>query len=227
MKRWILRTAQRIDAFTLRERALVFFAVALLIVSILDTGLLRPQLAREKQLSELLAKRQSEVREVQAQLQAVVLARAADPDRENRERLAKVRSALAGLEAQIETERHKFTAPGQMRGMLEEMLARNSRLRLLELKTLEPTTIGSAKAQDAPAPKPQADGVADQLIYRHGVELSLSGTYLDLLSYLAALEKLPSQLYWGKLDLKVEEHPVVTLRLTVYTINLDRAWMRV
>ena len=53
----------------------------------------------------------------------------------------------------------------------------------------------------------------------------MSGTYLDLLAYLKDLEKLPSQMYWGKLDLNVAAHPQVTMKLSVYTLSLDLAWL--
>ena len=74
---------------------------------------------------------------------------------------------------------------------------------------------------------PEKGRAPDKLIFRHGVELTVSGTYPDLYAYLAGLEKLPTQLYWGRADLSVSTHPVTTLKLTVYTLSLDPAWMLV
>jgi MSHA biogenesis protein MshJ len=43
---------------------------------------------------------------------------------------------------------------------------------------------------------------------------------------LRKLEKqLPTQLYWGRADLAVAEYPSVTLKLTIYTVSFDRAWL--
>jgi len=53
----------------------------------------------------------------------------------------------------------------------------------------------------------------------------VSGSYLDLLAYLKDLEKLPNQLYWGKLDLNAAAYPQVTLKLSVYTLSLNLAWL--
>ena len=53
----------------------------------------------------------------------------------------------------------------------------------------------------------------------------MTGSYLDLLAYLKDLEKLPNQMYWGKLDLTVAAYPQVTLKLSVYTLSLDPAWL--
>jgi len=62
-------------------------------------------------------------------------------------------------------------------------------------------------------------------VFRHGVELTLAGSYLDLYAYLSALEGLQTQLYWGRAEMSVAEYPVATLKLTVYTLSFDQAWL--
>ena len=68
-------------------------------------------------------------------------------------------------------------------------------------------------------------GQAGRRIFRHGVELTLVGGYLDLHAYLRALEELSTQLYWGKLEMNVTTYPAVSLKLTVYTVSFDKAWL--
>jgi MSHA biogenesis protein MshJ len=64
-------------------------------------------------------------------------------------------------------------------------------------------------------------------LFRHGIELTVSGAYLDLYEYLRTLERLPAQLYWGRAELSVSEYPSITLKLTLYTVSFDRAWLTV
>jgi MSHA biogenesis protein MshJ len=231
VRRLLAQLAERIDSFSLRERAMVFAAAALLVVGVLDGVLLQPRFAQEKLLAKTLAQRQGEIRELQSRMQQVALARQADPDREVRERLAAAKAALAELEQAIAVEQRKFTQPEQMRAVLEEMLSRNRRLRLVDLKTLPATTIAESKApQEARPQKPAAakPGAGDErAIFRHGIEITVAGSYLELLAYLEALERMPSQIYWGSLDLQVPAYPEVTLKLTVYTVSLDKTWLRV
>lgn len=73
----------------------------------------------------------------------------------------------------------------------------------------------SATAAEAPTPS----------LYRHGVELVLEGSYIDLLAYLRALEALPQHLLWGGLQLKVGQHPTNVLTLRLYTLSRDRNWI--
>ena len=65
------------------------------------------------------------------------------------------------------------------------------------------------------------------LVYKHGVELVVKGSYADLTQYLMRLEGLPWQMFWGKAELKVEEYPKATLTLTLFTLSLDKTWLRI
>jgi MSHA biogenesis protein MshJ len=44
-------------------------------------------------------------------------------------------------------------------------------------------------------------------------------------SYLARLEALPWQLFWGKVTLDAGEHPKLRLTLTLHTLSLNKAWL--
>jgi MSHA biogenesis protein MshJ len=51
------------------------------------------------------------------------------------------------------------------------------------------------------------------------------GSYVDLLRYLDAVERLPVRVYFGRAVLDASQYPDVDLRLTVYTLGLDRSWL--
>ena len=222
MKQLWQRYAARIDSASLRERAMIFAAAALVLVTALESLFIEPQLREQRRLAAEQTQRQAESAKLQAELQKLALSRRNDPNAEARQRIASLGAELQNLNAQIAEQQKKFTAPEQMRTVLEEMLARNRKLRLMDLKTLPPATLSDAKAQDGAKGSP-----AERLIYRHGLEITLSGTYLDMLSYLTELEHLPTQMYWGSMDFSVAEYPNATLKLVVYTLSLDRAWMTV
>lgn len=230
MKRLWQRYVEKVDAASLRERALIFGAAALVLIALLNALLIEPELVKQRRLSREIALRQGEIKLLQEQLGKLARLRQSDPDRGDRRRLEAMRKQIAEVEAQLAEEQRKFAPPDQIGAVLEEMLSRNRRLQLVDMRTLPATALGGAQAgadkpgaqKPAPAPKP---GGAEGQIYRHGVEITVTGAYLDLLAYLKDLEKLPSQMYWGKLDLSVASHPKVTLKLSVYTLSLDLAWL--
>jgi MSHA biogenesis protein MshJ len=202
------RYAERVDAMTLRERALIFAALALALIFIADAAFVEPLRAKQKRLAAESAQRQNELKTVQAELRRLAAAGGADLEAADRRRAAVLRAELAEMDARIADLQRRFTPPERVRAVLDEMLERNKRLRLVELKTLPVSPMGEGARA-----------------YRHGVELTVSGTYLDLYGYLSALERLPTQLYWGKAEMSVAGYPAATLRLTVYTVSFDKAWL--
>ena len=223
MKELWLRYAARFDALTMRERVAVFAAALVLLLAMVYTLLLEPEVVKQRRNSLAIVQKQSEMRAFEAQVNKMVASRAQDPDKAERERLAGLKRELGELEARIAAEERKFTAPSQMRAVVEGLLGRNRGVSLVEMKTLAATTIASAAK---PAAKPPA-AKPERLVYRHGLELTVSGSYLDLLSYVRDLERLPTQLYWGSLELDATGYPAVSMKLTVYTLSLDPAWLSV
>lgn len=83
-----------------------------------------------------------------------------------------------------------------------------------------PANAAGGAAAAAPVPPKQ-----EELLYRHGVQLVLQGSYLDMVNYMEALEHMPSQLFWGKATLEAEDYPKARLTLTLYTLSLDTKWI--
>jgi MSHA biogenesis protein MshJ len=208
------RIAEKFDALSLRERAMVSAALMVALLALVYTMMLEPQLIQQRRAAGAMLQKQSEMRALDAQVQGLAASRSQDPERARRERLTQLRSELTELEARIVAEEKRFTAPSQMRGVVEGVLARSRGVALVEMKTLAVSTLAAKESKE-------------RLIYRHGLELTVSGSYLDLLAYVRDLEALPTQLYWGALDLDASKHPKLLMKLTVYTLSLERAWLSV
>ena len=209
-----MRTAERIDGLVLRQRLLLFFAVACVLIFIAETAFTGPLRAKQKRLMAEMAQQQTELSTQQIELQRLVQGSAVDPDAANRRREAALREDLRQLNSRILEEQRRFTPPDQMRRVLEELLEKNRGLSLVDRRTLPAVPIAGQRA-----------GTASGGMYRHGMELVVRGTYGELYEYLRALEKLPNQLYWGRAELAVADHPRLTLKLTVHTLSFDRAWL--
>jgi MSHA biogenesis protein MshJ len=208
------RTAAKFDALSVRERVMVSAAVMVALLALAYTLMIEPELKKQQRSAAAMLQKQSEMRALDAQVQGLLAARAQDPDRARRERLAQLAAQVKELESSINAEERRFTRPAQMRGVVEGVLGRARGVELVELKTLAVTTLSAKESKD-------------RVIYRHGLELTVSGSYLDLLAYLRALEALPTQLYWGALSIDASKYPQVLMKLTVYTLSLDRAWLNV
>ena len=226
MKQLWRRYAERVDAMTLRERVFIFGAATVVLVALLQTVLLDGEMKKERRLSAAITQRQAETKALDAQVAKLAASPVQETERVRRERLAEAKRLLAETEGAIATEERKFTAPDQMKRVVEEMLARNRAVQLVEMRTLTTTSIADARLPAGQKPaKPATPG--ERLIYRHGMELTVSGGYIELLRYLEQLEGLPTQLYWSALDLNAVSYPNHTMKIIVYTLSLDPSWLNV
>ena len=212
MRALLKRVVERIDRASLRERVLVFLALTAALVLIVNVTLIEPLRANQRRLAAETAQGEKELQMVQAKIVRMVQDAAVDPNAGNRARLAALRAELKELDARAVQEQSRFTPPERMRAVLDEMLQRNKGLALVDFSSLPVTAIGN-----------NASGGG--ALYRHGIEFTVTGTYVELYEYLRALERMPTQLYWRRAELAVSEHPAVTLKLTVYTVSFDRAWL--
>ena len=254
MRQRVLALARRFDARPQRERIVAMLALAALLLLAGDRFWLTPSFRHFKTASQALAdaKRdqqaladESDRRRVQGDAERRVLTTEVA---QWRQRTNAGAQSLAATQAGL-------IGPDHMVALLEQMLPRQGGVRVVGLKTLAPqdargplpaptappppaaVTLPTAATSAAPAlvaglaaaTTPAAAAPAPVVtaeLYRHGVELTVEGSYGDLMSYLAALEALPGpRLLWGGVKLKVEHHPTVQLSLTVYTLSLNRAWL--
>ncbi len=245
MKPYWQKLSTRIDAMSLRERVLIFLMAAVILLVLLNLLLLDPQFTRQKQLSQRITGEQAQIAAIQAEIQQKVRAQASDPDVVPRQQLEQARRRAAQLRGELQQTQDALVAPEKMPALLEAILKRDGRLRLVSLKTLPvsdlaPSAAADNKAQDAAASAAAAvvavaDGAAPAAataadagigtVYRHGVEITVAGSYPDMMRYMAELEAMPWQLYWGKAQLRVESWPQARLTLTLFTLSLDKKWM--
>jgi MSHA biogenesis protein MshJ len=242
MKPYLQKFSARIDAMSLRERVLIFIMAAVALVVLVNMLLLDRQFARQQQLSQRITAEQAQIAAIQADIQQKVRQHATDPDAAVRQQLAHAQQQSAQLRGALQQTQQALVAPEKMPALLEAILKRDGRLRLISMKTLPVSTLGappvvgagktgsdaatplpaSASAPASPGATTEA-GVAS--IYRHGVEITVAGTYPDMLHYMTQLEAMPWQLYWGEARLQAESYPQALLTLTLFTLSLDKKWM--
>lgn len=222
--------AERIDAMSLRERAIVFFAAALVLIFLFNALLADPVTTRQRQVARDLSQTQTETRTLQTQVQVLLGQRGDDPDAARRAHLVELKQRIAETEAHLADKQRELVPPERIPALLEEMLRRERKLELVDLRSLPPAPLFDATKKPA-KPQPGAGTDADAgaqptlQVYRHGVEITVRGSYFDLLAWLGDLEKLPLRMYWHDIDLDAGAYPLITMKLGVYTLSLDRTWV--
>ena len=220
MSAWV-RYRDKFNNLSLRERLWVWAGGAATAGFLVHGLFLGPVLAERDQLAKALLKQGQDLQATATQLGSSQAALAAGPDAANRERRRLLEKQLQEVEAELRAVQKDLVAPDKMAKLLEELLGRSRGVKLVGLRTLaaEGKETGSAAAEGGGQEK------TEKALYRHGVEITVEGGYLDLLRYLIQVEKLPWQMLWGKLRLRVVEYPTARLSVTVHTLSLDKAWL--
>ncbi len=223
--------AARYDELQRRERVLMLGMVLVCIGFIGNTLLIEPLTARKKILLEQTAGERVQVDQLQHQLAVLAQNAQLDPDATSKARMADLQRSLHVVDGELDTLQQGFVAPGKMPQLLDGLLKNNGQLKLVALKTLPLSTLplpgnkavkpGGTGSNDKVIPT----AVNDLQVFRHGVELTVEGGYLDALNYLASLEQLPWNMLWSRAVLHAGETGGVNLTLTVYTLSLDKAWL--
>jgi MSHA biogenesis protein MshJ len=214
----VLNAAAKFNALSLRERALVALGLLAVVIVAWDKMLMDPLQARESSLTQEMQAMQ----ESMAALSGTIIGDAADPTSEALTQEQAVQAALASVDEKLASAASGLIAPERMIEVINDVLSRQRGVRLVSLRN-KPVEILLKGADDA---KPELT-TRDQGPYVHPIELTIEGSYLDVLAYLKELETLPWRIYWKALELQTVEHPTNRVRIELRTLSMDKAWIGV
>lgn len=221
MTLWLRDLIDRFDQLSLRERIIVLVAALLLIILIWDSTFMTPLDRQRKSNLQQIDALRAEIGGLDQSIEALVAQGAADPKKSSADTAGVLRAEIQDIDRRLAGVTSGLIAPKEMAQVLEQVLERAGRLTLHALRTLPPQGVIAPGAEAATTGKPAAQ------IYKHGVELELSGSYLDTLYFLQALEALPWRFFWDRIEFAVEQHPRGKVKLRLYTLGLEEGWIGV
>ena len=207
------KLASRFDTLKPRERAMVFAAGVAIIAGLGFVLAIDDALAKHKILAANAEKHRIDLAQLQKQNAELSRLLAQDPDVEGRKHIDDLRRQLGGYDTELR---------GVQQGLV---LSRDSHVRLVKLRTLPVAALvePAGVPADNMAAKPSAP--SKNLVYKHGIELTVEGNYLDLLEYQARLEKLPWRMFFARTSVNAVDYPRVLMTITLYTLSLEEAWL--
>ena len=222
----------RYAALAPRERALLPGAVCFAILMLGHLLVIEPATKERRLLQQRLAQEANDLTVAQAQI-TVLQAKLKNPDAEVRAQLEALRLQARAADDQFKKLQGSLVPAQDMSDWLSGLLQAQRGLQLVGLRTLPVTSVTeladgkkpAATAAPAAASAPGADAATpDGWLYRHGVEITVRGSYPELVAYLQTLERMPRRVYWGELKLDAQQSPAVVMTLVVYTLSVDKTW---
>src|SRR5258708_39832430 len=197
---------------SLRERVLIFLAVAAVMVAGADTALFEPILRRQKASSQRIQQQEDEIRTMQLQVQAYAQARTGYSANAKRQRLEQRKLELATLDRELAARQSALVPPERMAKMLSEIVKRNPDIELVSLRSLAASGLTPlAATAGVPARRPPGNPAA--------TPSKGTGKNSYQLGVLRQLRRPPPQHTWGGMELQAGAYPMVTLKITLYTLS--------
>lgn len=210
------RLADRIDALSARERALIFVAMLAVLFIIANTLLFTPQRLEQKRVGLSVSEKRAQTQLLEIQIQGIASRLARDPNAEKNSRLEALRARIQQSDEVLGRLVAGFVSPQEMAELVEQALKNNRGLEFVKVENLSPVPIAGEAQQAAPEGSP---------IYKHGLRIEMKGKYRNIVDYLRALEKMPWKVFWGEVTLESETYPVSRVHVVIYTLSRNRGWI--
>ena len=214
----VVNAGAKFNALSLRERGLVATGLLAIVIVCWDSMLMGPLKARESTLTQEMQAMQDSM----TALSGSILGDAADPTSEALKQEQAVQAGLDAVDEKLASAASGLIAPERMIEVINDVLGRQRGVRLISLRNKPVETLLNASAEPKAEPAPLEQGP-----YVHPIELTIEGSYLDVLAYLKELEALPWRIYWKSLEMQTLEHPTNRVRIELRTLSMDKAWMGV
>ncbi|MCD6044419.1 MAG: hypothetical protein K0R40_4022, partial [Burkholderiales bacterium] len=123
----------RIDDMSLRERAMLFASISLVILLVAYAALLDPVLRKQKSLIDRVARDQNQINEIRTQIEQIV--RAGDAKGRHPEQVAvdALEGQIAELDRSLAARQSGLIAPERLPALLRDLLGRSKGVELESL----------------------------------------------------------------------------------------------
>lgn len=214
------RLRAAIDARNLRERILLLAAVVVVLVLVWDVALRAPIAERQRaaeERQEQLANEQQELRATIDSLESEIADAESD---DGAERRAALESELESVDRELSERTARVVSPEQMVAVVRDMVTAEEELAL--------ETLANTGAEEIIVEDGADDGGEDvPRVYRHRVELVVTGEFFAILGYLENLEALDWEFQWDALRLETVDYPQARVTVQLSTLSLDEDWIGV
>lgn len=216
---------EKIDSRILRERILIFLTLLAAIFFIwnflFQAKYDNQRTALKSQQTQII----TEQRNSESQLATLTQSMASDPAIAKKNEIDALTRKIEAIEAQLSSMGQGLISAELLPKVLEEVLQRTSKVKLLQVRTLPATELQLAAVNTGVNNSQQnANGTG---VYKHGVFIRVAGSYSQLIKLMQEIENLDSKFYWEALDYTVNQYPEATIDIRVFTLSSEEGLLGV
>lgn len=216
---------EKIDSRILRERILIFLTLLAAIFFIwnflFQAKYDNQRTALKSQQTQII----TEQRNSESQLATLTQSMASDPAIAKKNEIDALTRKIEAIETQLSSMGQGLISAELLPKVLEEVLQRTSKVKLLQVRTLPATELQLAAVNTGVNnPQQNANGTG---VYKHGVFIRVAGSYSQLIKLMQEIENLDSKFYWEALDYTVNQYPEATIDIRVFTLSSEEGLLGV
>lgn len=202
-----------IDRLSIRERAMVLVSLMVVVAGISYGAIWSLGWTDQSALRNQITQLQIQTTDNQNARLALEQARS-NPQLQTLSRQnEQLRREIQELDDRISGITDVLIPPDTMATLLRELLG-NSDLTLVRFGAL-------------PAQPVNQEDSGEARLFRHQLDIELTGSFDALTGYLETIEALPWRLFWDELSVETEQYPTLRIRLKVHTLSDQEAWLNV
>jgi MSHA biogenesis protein MshJ len=217
--------AERINDRSTRERVLLLVTVLTAVFFGSSEAALGPLHDAQNQMNTRISLKQKQVAATQEAIQKLVSEQRLDPEDPARQRLVELKKSLNDTQAPMIRLLSGLVNPREMVELVQKFLAANNKVEVLQLKNVPPVALSDDDSSISTTATEDPDNGFH--LYKHGLQIRLSGSYRELVRCIASFEELPWKVLWNDIRLNVDDQGRPVVDIQVYTLSRSKAWIGV
>jgi len=243
-----------INALDVRGRVLVLSAGLAVVYGVTALGILPVLKKNQSKLDTSITTNEQKLADTNAALKRLEAAAAGQSDAATHAKILALQAKQAEEDARRSKLSSQLVSAKDMTALVENLLAKNRQVEVLALRNSEPTPPVSEESapaavappsagqllakvlnpsakdlgEKAPVKAPPVETPLSQIgVYKHVMTLEVKGRYWDIARLLKSMEDQPRKILWGEVKLVTESYPFSKAAITIYTLNLESAWIAI
>jgi MSHA biogenesis protein MshJ len=215
-------TINNFNLLTLRLRVLLTLAASAVLFMLFDMiwfSDAESSIKKTKNNISQLVKQSNELINFQDEMNTNIINKKSNP---NNKKLEKLTDEISSEYKLLENKTANLVKPEDMADVLKAIILSTKDLKITTLTKNKTEEVIKSNSKDK---KNTDDKDKVVKLYKHSIEMVLSGNYSSTYQFLKNLEIMKKKVSFDQLQYTVDKHPIAKIKLTVSTISLQREWI--
>ena len=220
---------QQFQSITPREQYLIILTGLFVIMFALFNFVIDENLQTITKQKNNIKNTQTAIQSKKTTINVLEEALQTDPNQSVNQQIKTYQQLMSDVDTNLMLLASDLINPVQMRYALSDVLTANRKVSLLSFEMFEPLPVdlGSKAASNANDGAPETVQPQTLMLYKHGIKLTLSGSYFELHDYLAQLEQLKWKFFWQRFNYEITGYPDAELVIEMYSLSTKKEFIGV